>query len=149
MALSHTSPGQAAHECAKAGRWAHVEGRHVAVAAAGCAALALVAVVDPSRTTLGPPCPLRATTGLDCPLCGATRATHQLLRGDVLAALDLNALYVVALPMVLVLVAWWVVRGATPAWSRRPAALWSAGVVVAAFAVARNLPWEPLAALAS
>ncbi|HVL65207.1 MAG TPA: DUF2752 domain-containing protein, partial [Actinomycetota bacterium] len=32
---------------------------------------------------LGLPCPLKATTGIDCPLCGATRATFALLRGDV------------------------------------------------------------------
>lgn len=94
-------------------------------------------------------CPLRATTGLDCPLCGASRATAALVRGDLGAAIDFNALYVLALPVALALVAWWLVRGETPTWSRRPSVVWSAVGVAAAFAVARNLPWEPLAALAS
>lgn len=94
-------------------------------------------------------CPLRATTGLDCPLCGATRATVALLRGDVLAALDHNALYVVALPVVGVLGLLWLLRGRPPASLGRPVITWSLVAVVAAFAVARNLPIEALAVLGS
>ena len=113
----------------------------MALAVGGCVALAVVGLVDPAVTRLGPPCPLQALTGLDCPLCGATRATHQLLRGDVVAALDLNALYVVLLPVMAVAVAWWLLRGRRP-----PAATWGRWAVVAstaAFFVARNLPWAP------
>ncbi len=126
---------------------AHVERRHLAIAASGCVALAAVAVVDPSKTTLTPPCPLRALTGLDCPLCGATRATHALTRGDVLAALDFNAFYVVLLPIVIVAVALWLVRGRTPAIVRRPSfapVLLGAAI---AFAVVRNLPFAPFSVL--
>src|SRR4051794_34754853 len=66
---------------------------------AGCGVLR---VVDP---TGGPTlCPFKAWTGLDCPGCGATRAAHQLLNGHLLAALDLNAMFVLAVPFV----AWWI-----------------------------------------
>jgi hypothetical protein len=94
-------------------------------------------------------CPLRATTGLDCPLCGATRATVALLRGDLLAALDHNALYVLALPVVGVLVLLWLVGRRRPAWSRTPLAVWSLVVVAGAFTVARNVPIDALAVLGS
>ena len=94
-------------------------------------------------------CPLRATTGLDCPLCVATRATFALLRGDVVAALDHNALYVLGLPVVGVLVLLWLVRGRWPAWSRTAAATWSLVIVAAAFTVARNVPIDALAVLGS
>jgi hypothetical protein len=119
---------------------AHVATRHVVVAAGGCAALALVGRVDPSQHALGPPCPLRVTTGLDCPLCGATRATHALLHGDVARALDFNALYVLALPIAAVLALWWLRTGDLPAVARRRGVVWAAVAVVAVFAVARNLP---------
>lgn len=111
---------------------------------AGCVALA---VVDPAQ---GPPiCPFRALTGWDCPGCGGTRAAHQLLTGNLAAAVDLNVLAVLALPFVVW--ALWVVlvrafggpRLPMPAVSRR----WSvvALMVVGAFWVVRNLAGTPFA----
>jgi hypothetical protein len=126
---------------------AHVESRHLVVAAGGCVALAVVGLVDPSRHTVTPPCPLRLTTGLDCPLCGATRATHALLHGNVARALDFNALYVLALPIAAVLTLWWLRTGSLPEVARRRWVVWTAAGVAIAFAVARNLP--PFTMLAS
>jgi hypothetical protein len=53
---------------------------------------------DPAKVDL-PLCSFHAMTGLDCPGCGATRATHELLHGHVLAAWRYNALWVVMLPV--------------------------------------------------
>ena len=78
-----------------------IRGRRPTVIAASlvggvCVASALL---DP---TGGPRlCPFKAMTGLDCPLCGATRAAHQLFRGNVIAALDFNAVFVVAAPLLI------------------------------------------------
>lgn len=94
-------------------------------------------------------CPLRATTGLDCPLCGASRATAALVRGDVVVALDHNALYVVALPVVVVLVLLWLVRGHVPERLQTGLAPWALVVVATLFTIARNLPVEALAVLGS
>lgn len=140
MTASPTSSRPAVRTPAGSGRWAHVEGRHLALAAAGCLALGAVGFVDPSRHALAPPCPLRAVTGLDCPLCGATRATHALLRGDLGRAVDLNVLYVAALPVVVAVVAWWAWTGRAPAVTQGRVARWGALAAVALFTVARNLP---------
>ena len=63
-------------------------------------ALALLAqqVFDPFRTDV-PLCLVHRLTGLDCPGCGATRAVHALLDGDLPLALRNNVLIVVALPI--------------------------------------------------
>jgi len=45
-------------------------------------------------------CLFHATTGFYCPGCGATRATHELLHGRLLAALRDNAFWVAVLPLV-------------------------------------------------
>ena len=119
---------------------AHVERRHLLAAAGGCVALAVVGLVDPSRHTVTPPCPLKALTGLDCPLCGATRATHALLHGQLARALDLNALYVVSLPIAAVAVLLWLRTGRLPRPLRHPAAAWTILAIGALFAVVRNLP---------
>ena len=123
----------------------------LAVAAAGAGACLLLGLVDPTRTPLLPPCPFKALTGLDCPGCGGTRAMHLLLNGHPGAALGLNVLAVVAVPLVL----WWWTAWALPLLGgpavRRPglsrrAWPWAlAGLAV--FTVARNLPWAPFSAL--
>lgn len=128
---------------------AHIERRHLALAVAGCVGLGLVALVDPGERALGPPCPLRALTGLDCPLCGATRATGALIRGDLVTAIDHNVLYVLALPILGLVVLLWLVRGRIPAWAKSSAAHWSLAAVAGVFAVARNLPVEALSILGS
>ncbi|WP_242440840.1 DUF2752 domain-containing protein [Streptomyces sp. CB02923] len=61
----------------------------------------LVALHDPEAPGHYPSCPFRTLTGLSCPGCGTLRALHDLTRGDVAAALAHNALFVAALPPVL------------------------------------------------
>ena len=120
--------------------------RSVVGATAGAAAACLVVgLVDPVKTPLTPPCPFRAITGWQCPFCGATRATHQLLHGHVASAFRLNALYLLALP----LVAWawlgWAVAafGGPRLPTIRPSTRlnWALGAVLVAFTVVRNLPY--------
>lgn len=122
-----------------------------AVAAVGCL---VVGLVDPTRTALLPPCPFKAVTGgLDCPGCGTTRAMHQLLNGNVAAAIGLNAFALLALPYLLYSWLAW----ALPTVSsfrlpvlRVPAkAIYGLVAVVVAWWVVRNLPWAPFTALHS
>lgn len=110
------------------------------VAVAG--ALAYIGLADPHRPGfLFPGCPFKALTGLDCPACGGLRMTHDLLNGDLAAAVVDNVFLLVALPALAV---WLVVR-----WRRgltlmpMPATV---TVVVAAVAwtVVRNWPGFPL-----
>ncbi len=94
--------------------------RRVAGPAAALAGVALawaaVAALRPGDA--GPtPCPWRTLTGLDCPFCGATRAAASLAHGDVMAALDHNAFFVLLI-LPLAVLAWraW----ATRAWRGLP-----------------------------
>ncbi len=102
---------------------------------------------DPAEISL-PLCSFHAWTGLECPGCGATRATHELLHGRLLAALRCNALWVLSLPLVAYVAVseLRVLAGhrALPGKPARPAWFWLAiAVVVTVFFVLRNLPWEP------
>jgi hypothetical protein len=112
--------------------------------AVGCGVLRFV---DPAG---GPTiCPFKAWTGLDCPGCGATRAAHQLLNGHLLAALDLNAVFVLAVP----LLAWWIGARLVEAFGGpahavprlSPTVLRVAIVVLIVFGIVRNLPVQPFA----
>ena len=98
---------------------------------------------DPAQHRFYPFCFFHRLTGLQCPGCGGLRAMHQLLHGHVLAALQMNALFMISLP----LLAWrWLhskaarikqqpaVRMISPAW------LWLFLVVALVFTVLRNLP---------
>ena len=55
------------------------------------AAYALFAALAP-HSRLPSPCPFRRMTGVRCPLCGLTRATRALTRGDVSGSLALHPL---------------------------------------------------------
>jgi hypothetical protein len=105
--------------------------------------LAVLAFVDPSTAWFAPRCPFRLVTGLYCPGCGTGRALHALVHGDLSAALRLNVVAVAAIPVFLALG----VRAALRperALPRLPLALQLAlYALLAAFLVARNLPFPP------
>lgn len=103
---------------------------------------AYIGLADPHRPGfLFPPCPFKLMTGWDCPACGGLRMTHDLLHGDVSAAVVDNVFALVGLP---VLAIWIVAR-----W-RLGRRIFPAPAVVAIVAavlvwtVVRNLPGFPL-----
>ncbi|HEV2327753.1 MAG TPA: DUF2752 domain-containing protein [Verrucomicrobiae bacterium] len=98
---------------------------------------------DPARHSFYPVCQFHLLTGLYCPGCGATRASYQLLHGNVLAALHDNVLFVVALAALAARGIWFLdrLRRRQPvAFFIPPAALWTFLVVALVFLVLRNLP---------
>jgi hypothetical protein len=73
------------------------------VAILGVSAILLLGLLwwfDPAKANL-PLCSFHTLTGFDCPGCGATRATHELLHGHLMAAWHYNALWVLSLPVAL------------------------------------------------
>ena len=99
---------------------------------------------DPAETNV-PLCTFHVLTGLDCPGCGATRATHELLHGRLLAALHYNALWIFSLPLTVYLVISEVRilahRRPLPGNLPRRAWFWLAVATAAiVFFVVRNLP---------
>ncbi|MGV0783066.1 DUF2752 domain-containing protein [Mycolicibacterium sp. XJ775] len=119
-------------------------GRYSLLAAGllGAGAVAYTGVADPHRPGfLFPGCPFKALTGLNCPACGGLRMAHDLLHGDVAAAIVDNVFALVGLPalMVWMLVRWRLGKALFP----MPAV---ATIVVALvlWTVVRNLPVFPL-----
>jgi hypothetical protein len=110
---------------------------------------------DPMADRFLPRCIFHSVTGLHCPGCGATRATHALLHGNMLIALHDNSLFVLILPFMAFLGlrwAWAAARGTQPPLlfgGRLPAAWMNALIVVVLlFWVARNIPRYPFTLLA-
>lgn len=103
---------------------------------------------DPARFGFYPRCLSFVLTGLYCPGCGTLRAVHQLIHGNLLGALDYNALFVVAAPFLV----YWLLSHALP--GRLPLrplsgrASWMLVTVIVAYTVLRNLPYAPFAVLA-
>lgn len=120
----------------------------IAVGCSATVAALYVAALDPSSGTFQA-CAFRSVTGWWCPGCGLTRATHDLLHGDLAEAFANNALVVPVLAMlILTWGAWlghslgrrpaWIPRAAPPAWA-------GLAIVALAFAILRNLaPFESL-----
>ena len=97
----------------------------------------------PARASFYPACPIHLYLGLLCPGCGATRALAALLRGRVVEAMRLNALFVLLLPIALGGAIESYRRALRPGrfcWPQPPAAALYATLAAAAiFTVARNL----------
>jgi len=117
----------------------------------GAAAAAGVAWFNPATAGFFPQCPLYLMTGLACPGCGLTRGFHALFHGDVLGALDYNAL----LPVYVLLFAYLAAslvsvaaRGRSLSFKLfQPKALYCFLVVSLVFGVVRNLPFYPFSVL--
>lgn len=105
------------------------------------AAVATLFFVDPAESRIFAPCPFHLLTGYHCPGCGSLRAVHRLLHGDVAAALALNPLMVVSIP-VLGLLAW------KPHWALKVWVPWAALAILIAYGIARNIPAWPFHLLA-
>ena len=116
----------------------------VAVTAAGLAVSATLFAVDPNQPGHYPACPFLATTGWYCPGCGALRAIHDLLHGDLPGALARNPLTALAVPYLLLALLTWLRRQsgrpAPRSTSLPPWTIWFLLGVVVTFAVLRNLP---------
>jgi Protein of unknown function (DUF2752) len=116
-----------------------------AIAAAFFAALAAVVLLrfPPEQYEFYPVCPVYRYLHVLCPGCGATRALSALLRGQVAAALRLNWLAVLMVPLCVGYVAMGYRRwtsGDESGWPRIPsAAIYGALAVAIVFGVARNL----------
>lgn len=105
-------------------------------------ALTYIGLADPHRPgSVFPPCPFKMLTGLNCPFCGGLRMTHDVLHGDMAAAVVDNVFVLVGLPLLAGWVLW-------RRWQGRRALTPTVGllIAVAAFAwtVVRNVPGFPL-----
>lgn len=108
----------------------------------GLGALTYIGLMDPHRPgSVFPPCPFKLLTGWDCPACGGLRMTHDLLHGNVPAAVVDNVFLLAGLPL-LALWSLWRVRLGRRVLS--PAVLVAVVVTATAWTVVRNLPGFPL-----
>ena len=120
------------------------------VLAAGAGAF-FVGYFNPVTAGFFPQCPLYVMTGLHCPGCGLTRGFHALFHGDILTALDFNAMlpvyavFFVYIFLGMILIA---VRGRGITIKILHPAIIAAFLIVSfGFAVLRNLPFYPFTVL--
>lgn len=119
--------------------------------AALLAGAGMVAYFDPVKANFFPVCPLLALTGFACPGCGLTRGFHALFHGDLITAIDFNALIFVWAAIIgwstlsLALVA---IRGrGLYMWPTQPRFLYVFMITLVSFGVLRNIPVWPLTIL--
>jgi hypothetical protein len=114
------------------------------LAACGLVLLLLLHYFSPARLHL-PPCSFHALTGFYCPGCGAARALHHLLRGELSAALRCNLPFVLLLPVFIFqaarLFAGISGYGSIPAARFSPAAVRALALAICLWMVIRNLPF--------
>ena len=116
------------------------------------AAIVLIWLVDP-RQFNWTVCAFYRMTGLYCPGCGATRATHDLLHGELVSALRHNALWVLAFPLAVYAVLSEIrrlTRGRPLPWDPVENRWFLVGAITVAvlFGLLRNVPLYPFVFLA-
>ncbi len=124
---------------------------YVALIALGFAGVAVLYTFDPRNAGTFPICPFLGLTGYHCPGCGTLRALHQLLHGNVIAALGYNPLTILSLPFI----AYSFTDGAIRAFRTKGLPrifiphqyIWALFVGIVAFWLLRNVPIEPLTVL--
>lgn len=125
----------------RAGRWVFWS-----MVAIGAIILLPLYRFNPVEHTFFPRCVFHALTGLDCPGCGGLRATHQLLHGHFWNAFKLNPLLFCLLPLGAYFALRQIVFMRTgrrwPQPFKSPKWIMLLALVVIAFGVLRNLPWQ-------
>lgn len=105
-------------------------------------ALTYIGLVDPHQPgALFPACPFKLLTGWNCPACGGLRMTHDLLHGNLSAAVVDNVFLLIGLPLLAVWSVWRRRRGQRVF---TPVALIVITISAIAWTVLRNLPGFPL-----
>jgi len=118
----------------------------------GTTGISLVSYFNPATARFFPVCPLYSLTGIACPGCGLTRGFHALFHGDVLTALDFNAMlpfYLFLFGYFFVSLGFTVLRGRGLSWRVfSPVAMYGFLIVALAFTILRNFPVYPFTVLA-
>ena len=106
------------------------------------AALTYIGLIDPhDPDSFFPICPFRLLTGWNCPACGGLRMIHDLLHGQLTAAVADNVVLLVGIPLS---AGWALLRHRR---GRSPLTIPTAAAVIStllAWTVLRNLPGFPL-----
>jgi hypothetical protein len=105
-------------------------------------ALGYVGLVDPHKPdSIFPICPFRLLTGWNCPACGGLRMVHDILHGDLAAAISDNAFVLVGIP---VLAGWILLRRRSGKSLFSLPAVATLVIATLAWTVVRNMPGFPL-----
>jgi hypothetical protein len=105
-------------------------------------ALGYIGLVDPHKPdSIFPLCPFRLLTGLNCPGCGALRMIHDVLHGQLAAAINDNVVLLVGIPL---LAGWVLLRRRHRKLPLTLPAAAAVMVTLVGWTVVRNLPGFPL-----
>lgn len=132
-------------------RWLRC-GAILGVGLALCAGIVYLYAFNPAGSGFYPPCMFRMLTGYYCPGCGTARTLHQLLHGNLMAAVRLNVLTVILLPPL----AYAMLSIGLQTFGKKPLPtvfipaswIWALLVVILLFWGLRNIPYPPFSYLA-
>ncbi len=79
-------------------------GKQIAVCGFFLCIFCIYYFIDPSKSAFFLRCPLNLVTGYECAGCGVQRAFHELLHFRFLQAFKYNPLFVVAIPILLIII---------------------------------------------